>query len=70
MAIVCLTQPYDPPALLHLMKSALAIPALPLGLSLTATAALPLIDDFNDGNDDGWTQADAIGDVRWSRPHH
>ncbi|MFM1560843.1 MAG: hypothetical protein ACKJSK_16135 [Roseibacillus sp.] len=52
------------------MKSALAIPALPLGLSLTATAALPLIDDFNDGNDDGWTQADAIGDVRWSRPHH
>lgn len=42
------------------MKSALALPSFAFGLSLAATAALPIIDDFNDGDSAGWTEHDPL----------
>ena len=52
--------PKNPSALSHLMKSALALPSFAFGLSLAATAALPIIDDFNDGDSAGWTEHDPL----------
>jgi hypothetical protein len=42
------------------MKSALALPSFVFGLSLAAGAAVPFIDNFNDGDSAGWTEHDPL----------